>query len=74
VQFVNAAATGDRVITVEPSGTFDYSTYQTENKLTVSIRPVTADDLQKRNADRHAYSGEKLSLNFRTSTCARCCN
>ena len=66
VQFVNAAATGDRaVITVEPSGTFDYSTYQTDNKLTVSIRPMTVDDLQKRNADRNSYSGEKLSLNFR---------
>ncbi|MCU1772999.1 type IV pilus secretin PilQ [Pseudomonas sp. 13B_3.2_Bac1] len=65
VQFVNAAASGDRaVITVEPSGTFDYSTYQTDNKLTVSIRPMTVDDLQKRNAERQAYSGEKLSLNF----------
>ncbi|RBL73233.1 type IV pilus secretin PilQ [Pseudomonas sp. MWU13-2625] len=65
VQFVNATATGDRaVITVEPSGTFDYSTYQTDNKLTVSIRPMTVDDLQKRNAERQAYSGEKLSLNF----------
>ncbi|MFJ2284359.1 type IV pilus secretin PilQ, partial [Pseudomonas sp. NPDC087803] len=65
VQFVNAAASGDRaVITVEPSGTFDYSTYQTDNKLTVSIRPMTVDDLQKRNADRNSYSGEKLSLNF----------
>ncbi|MBC8998313.1 type IV pilus secretin PilQ [Pseudomonas sp. N40(2020)] len=65
VQFINAAATGDRaIITVEPSGTFDYSTYQTDNKLTVSIRPITADDLQKRNADRQAYVGDKLSLNF----------
>ncbi|MFJ2390962.1 type IV pilus secretin PilQ, partial [Pseudomonas koreensis] len=65
VQYVNSAATGDRaVITVEPSGTFDYSTYQTDNKLTVSIRPMTVDDLQKRNAERQAYSGEKLSLNF----------
>ncbi|MBT9265675.1 type IV pilus secretin PilQ [Pseudomonas sp. MG-9] len=65
VQFVNSAATGDRaIITVEPSGTFDYSTYQTDNKLTVSIRPMTVDDLQKRNAERQAYSGEKLSLNF----------
>ncbi|WP_426233066.1 type IV pilus secretin PilQ [Pseudomonas sp. TWP3-2] len=65
VQFVNAAVSGDRaVITVEPSGTFDYSTFQTDNKLTVSIRPMTVDDLQKRNADRKAYSGEKLSLNF----------
>ena len=65
VQFVNATATGDRaMITVEPSGAYEYSTYQTDNKLTVSIRPMTADDLQKRNADRFAYTGEKLSLNF----------
>jgi type IV pilus assembly protein PilQ len=65
VQFVNASATGDRAtISIEPSGTFDYSTYQTDNKLTVSVRPMTVDDLQKRNADRYAYSGEKLSLNF----------
>ncbi|WP_460118809.1 type IV pilus secretin PilQ [Pseudomonas sp. S2_C03] len=65
VQFVSASATGDRAtIVIEPSGAFDYSTYQTDNKLTVSIRPMTVDDLQKRNAERFAYTGEKLSLNF----------
>jgi type IV pilus assembly protein PilQ len=65
VQFVNASASGDKAtITIEPGGAFDYSTYQTDNKLTVSIRPMTVDDLQKRNADRNAYTGEKLSLNF----------
>lgn len=65
VQFVNASATGDRaMISIEPSGAFDYSTYQTDNKLTVSIRPMTVDDLQKRNTERFAYTGEKLSLNF----------
>lgn len=65
VQFVNAAVSGDRtVVTVEPSGTYDYSTFQTDNKLTVSVRPMSVDDLQKRNADRQAYIGEKLSLNF----------
>ncbi|MDI2593334.1 type IV pilus secretin PilQ [Pseudomonas sp. N3-W] len=65
VQFVNAAATGDRAtISIEPVGAYEYSTYQTDNKLTVSIRAVTADDLQKRNAERFAYTGEKLSLNF----------
>ncbi|MDD2102291.1 MULTISPECIES: type IV pilus secretin PilQ [Pseudomonas] len=65
VQFVNASASGDKAtITIEPGGAFDYSTYQTDNKLTVSVRPMTVDDLQKRNADRNAYTGEKLSLNF----------
>ncbi|MHC8297492.1 type IV pilus secretin PilQ [Pseudomonas sp. LB3P58] len=65
VQYVNASATGDRAtISIEPGGAFDYSTYQTDNKLTVSIRPMTVDDLQKRNTERFAYTGEKLSLNF----------
>ena len=65
VQFVNGSAGSDRAtISIEPSGTFDYSTYQTDNKLTVSVRPMTVEDLQKRNSDRAAYSGEKLSLNF----------
>ena len=56
VQFVNASASGDRAtISIEPGGRFDYSTYQTDNKLTVSVRPATVDDLQKRNAGQHAY-------------------
>lgn len=65
VQFVNASASGDRAtISIEPGGAFDYSTYQTDSKLTVSVRPATVDNLQKRNAGQPAYSGEKLSLNF----------
>ncbi|MBD0685315.1 type IV pilus secretin PilQ [Pseudomonas sp. PSB18] len=65
VQFVNASAGSDRAtISIEPGGTFDYSTYQTDNKLTVSVRPMTVEDLRKRDTDRAAYSGEKLSLNF----------
>ena len=65
VQFVNASASADKAsISIEPSGAFDYSTYQTDNKLTISVRPLTADDLQRRNAERFVYSGEKLSLNF----------
>ncbi|TWC24202.1 type IV pilus assembly protein PilQ [Pseudomonas sp. SJZ085] len=65
VQFVNASAGSDRAtISIEPGGTFDYSTYQTDNKLTVSVRPMTVEDLRKRDTDRAAYNGEKLSLNF----------
>jgi type IV pilus assembly protein PilQ len=65
VQFVSANASGDRAsVSIEPGGAFDYSTYQTDNKLTVSIRPKTTDDLRKRTAERNAYNGDKLSLNF----------
>jgi type IV pilus assembly protein PilQ len=65
VQFVNSSAAGDKAqIAIEPSGAYEYSTYQTDNRLTVSVRPLTNDDQQRRNAERFVYSGKKLSLNF----------
>lgn len=65
VQFVNASASGDKAsISIEPTGLYDYLVYQTDNRMTVSIKPLTADDAEKRKKDAFAYSGEKLSLNF----------
>ncbi|WP_271409542.1 type IV pilus secretin PilQ [Pseudomonas sp. Q1-7] len=65
VQFVSASGSGANAsISIEPTGFYDYLAYQTDNKLTVSIKPLTQDDVEKRKAERFAYSGEKLSLNF----------
>ncbi|MVW74579.1 type IV pilus secretin PilQ [Pseudomonas xionganensis] len=65
VQFVSATGSGDKAsIVIEPTGFYDYLAYQTDNKLTLSIKPLTEDDVEKRKAERFAYSGEKLSLNF----------
>ncbi|KAB0493840.1 type IV pilus secretin PilQ [Pseudomonas vancouverensis] len=65
VQYIRASeAAGRTTLTIEPSGPFDYSTYQTDNRLTVSIRPMSASELQKHHPDHNAYNGEKLSLNF----------
>jgi type IV pilus assembly protein PilQ len=65
VQFVSASATGDdSKIVIEPVGAYDYLAYQTDNKLTLSVKPLTQHDAEKRQAERFAYSGEKLSLNF----------
>ncbi len=65
VQFVTASASGDKAsINIEPTGAFDYSAYQTDNKLTISVRPLTNDDVDRRNLDKLVYTGEKLSLNF----------
>jgi len=65
VQFVNSTASADTAtVTIEPGGTFDYSVFQTDNKLTVSVRQVTAEDIARKNADRFVYTGQKLSLNF----------
>lgn len=65
VQFVNASASADRAsIVVEPTGLYDYLVFQTDNKLTVSVKPLTEEEAVHRKADRFTYSGEKLSLNF----------
>ncbi|HLD67903.1 MAG TPA: type IV pilus secretin PilQ [Pseudomonas sp.] len=65
VQFVNAASTSDKAsITIEPTGLYDYLAFQTDNKLTISIKPLSVEDSEKRKAQSFAYTGEKLSLNF----------
>ncbi len=53
---------GDGMMVIQPQGEFEYLAYQTDNKLTISVKPVTRDD--KRKKQDFAYSGEKLSLNF----------
>lgn len=65
VQFVSATGSADKTsIVIEPVGLYDYLAYQTENKLTLSVKPLTQDDVERRKAERFAYTGEKLSLNF----------
>lgn len=65
VQFVNASSSADRAsIVVEPTGLYDYLVFQADNKLTVSVKPLSEEDAVRRKADRFTYSGEKLSLNF----------
>lgn len=65
VQFVNASSTSDKAsITIEPTGIYDYLAFQSDNKLTISVKPVTKEDADRRKAQSFAYTGEKLSLNF----------
>ena len=65
VQFVSATGSADKAsIVIEPTGLYDYLAYQTDNKLTLSVKPLAEDEVEKRKAERFAYSGEKLSLNF----------
>ncbi|MFF7707564.1 type IV pilus secretin PilQ [Pseudomonas sp. NPDC007930] len=65
VQYVSSTMAGDTsTITIEPTGTYDYSAYQTDNRLTISVRPLSTDDVARRNADKNIYTGDKLSLNF----------
>ncbi|WP_437881900.1 type IV pilus secretin PilQ [Pseudomonas sp. LRF_L74] len=65
VQFVSTSAQSDKAtIFIEPTGFYDYLVYQADNKLTVSVKPLSQDDVENKKKERFAYSGEKLSLNF----------
>ena len=65
VQFVSATGTADKAsIVIEPTGVYDYLAYQADNKLTISIKPLTELESEKRKSESFTYSGEKLSLNF----------
>ncbi len=50
-------------VTVEASGDYDYLAYQTDNRYTISVKPLTRAEREERKA-RFAFVGEKLSLNF----------
>lgn len=53
---------GNGIMVIQPQGDFEYLAYQTDNKLTISVKPVNKDD--KRKKQDFSYAGEKLSLNF----------
>ncbi|WP_243647351.1 type IV pilus secretin PilQ [Aestuariirhabdus litorea] len=65
VSFIDASSEKDgAVIIVEPKGSYDYLAYQTDNTLTVSVKPLSVDELEKMQKERFSFTGEKLSLNF----------
>ena len=65
VQLVSATdINGQASIVIEPVGSYDYLAYQADDKLTLSVKPLTQDEVDKRKNDVFAYTGEKLSLNF----------
>lgn len=65
VKFVDSSSKAEGAsIAIEPTGRYDYLAYQTDDKLTISVKPLSAADAEKRKAEHFTYSGEKLSLNF----------
>ena len=64
VRFIDAnIENGNTVITIEPKGEFESLVYQTDNLLTISVKPVTRQN-QGRSQKNLSYKGDRLSLNF----------
>lgn len=64
VQSVDASyADGVATIVLKPTGQYDYLAYQTDNLYVVSVKPLTAEEVEAKKKE-FAYVGDKLSLNF----------
>ena len=66
VRFIDSTIEeGQAVFFIEPSDDlYDYLAYQTNNLLTVNVKPLTKDEEERIKEERFPYTGEKLSLNF----------
>ncbi|WP_255992116.1 type IV pilus secretin PilQ [Chitinolyticbacter albus] len=64
VQKIETYRQGGNVrMVIEPTGIWEYSAYQTENRFIVEVRKTSENDKSIASL-RPAYKGEKLSLNF----------
>ena len=66
VRFIDATIeSGKPVFFIEPSDDrYEYLAYQTNNLLTVNVKPLTKAEQERQKEERFPYTGEKLSLNF----------
>ncbi|RLT94823.1 type IV pilus secretin PilQ family protein [Ketobacter sp.] len=65
VKMIDAStASGNARIAVTPTGDYEYMAYQTDKTFTISVKPISALELERKRKDKFQYTGEKLSLNF----------
>ncbi len=66
VKTVDTFAQGNnvRMVITPLSEDYEHLAYQTENVLTVDIKPITREEQEKKRKEKFGYVGEKLSLNF----------
>ncbi len=51
-------------LAITASGLYEHLAYQTGNKYTIELKPLSKDEAEAAKRDELGYSGEKLSLNF----------
>ncbi|MTI14128.1 type IV pilus secretin PilQ [Sansalvadorimonas verongulae] len=65
VQFIDARIEdGNALVVIDPKGEYDYLAWQTDEKLTISVKALTAQQAEQKTRKQLVYSGDKLSLNF----------
>lgn len=56
-------AKGVRLV-VEPKGLWEYSSFQTDNRFVLEVRPIAYDPNKLVQSNNAGYKGERMSLNF----------
>lgn len=65
VAAIEARPSGRNVeIDIQTNGDFDYMAYQSDDLLTVELRPLTPSEKERLAREKVVYDGERLSLNF----------
>ena len=54
---------GTRMV-ITPTGLYEHLAYQSENTLTLEIKPLTEAEEEQLKKEKFGYTGERLSLNF----------
>ena len=54
---------GTRMV-ITPTGLYEHLAYQSENTLTLEIKPLTEAEEEELKKEKFGYTGERLSLNF----------
>lgn len=57
-------ANGAKLVIIPATEEYEYSSYQSENLLTIEFRPLSVVEKNEAKRKAFAYEGEKLSLNF----------
>ncbi|RYY79754.1 MAG: type IV pilus secretin PilQ [Moraxellaceae bacterium] len=52
------------MMVIQPQGEYEYMAYQTDNKLTISVKPAVKPEVTTKTRAEEVYTGQKLSLNF----------
>lgn len=64
-QIVETTTRGNGVrLAIRANDTFEYLAYQANDQYTIELKPLTQQEIEKREREQPKYSGEKLTLQF----------
>lgn len=64
-QIVETSTRGNAVrLAIRANDTFEYLAYQANDQYTIELKPLTQQEIEKREREQPKYSGEKLTLQF----------